>query len=186
MRASKSIDPLLTLRSETVAVGCQRLPFGVFEPSITERRLSLARWATGPAAAAARSLEPFGGHGRAGVDADESGASGAVVGELVRHAGWGDHDVAGSDGDAFVAELEGEVAFLGDPGLVVGVAVESRAVAGVAVVEDQRDGGARQTVGLTTMSQVMTTSSRRMSRMPQAQRRSRRAAAAWSPASTVR
>jgi hypothetical protein len=33
-------------------------------------------------------------------------------------------------GDAFVAELEGEVAFLDDPGFVVGVSVEARAVAG--------------------------------------------------------
>jgi hypothetical protein len=57
------------------------------------------------------------------VDADELRRSWAVVGELVRYAGWGDDDVAGSCVVIRVAKLEGEVSFLDDPGLVVGVSV---------------------------------------------------------------
>jgi hypothetical protein len=108
------------------------------------------------------------------------------------------------DGDALVCQLEGEVAFLDDPRFVVGVAVQPWAVAGFAVVEDERDRGAVigalevsglelalmtgiglisfHRVGLATMSQVMTTRRTRISRMPQAQRRSCRAASSWSPA----
>ena len=76
------------------------------------------------------------------MDADELRAAGAVVGELVRHAGRHDHDVARTGGEAFVSGLEAEGPFDDDPGLVVGVAVQPRAVAGLAVVEDQRDRGA--------------------------------------------
>src|SRR5438477_5440727 len=78
-----------------------------------------------------RSFEPFGDHGRVGVDADELAAAWSVVDEFVRHVRWGDDDVAWPDCEALVAELEGEVAFLDDPGLVVGVAVQARAVAGL-------------------------------------------------------
>jgi hypothetical protein len=53
--------------------------------------------------------------------------------------GWGDDDVAWSGADLLVSELEGERAFLDDPGFVVGLAVEAWSLAGVAVVEDERD-----------------------------------------------
>src|SRR6266540_2188880 len=92
--------------------------------------------------AATLSFEPFGDHGRAGVDADELRAAGSVARELGRHVGWCDNDVAGTDRHLFPVELEGEVAFLDDPGLVIRMAVKAGAVAWVAVVEDERDGGA--------------------------------------------
>ena len=88
------------------------------------------------------SFEPFGDERGVGVDADELRAAGAVVGELVRHAGRHDHDVARTGGEALVSGLEAEGSLDDDPGLVVGVTVQPRAVAGLAVVEDQRDRGA--------------------------------------------
>jgi len=57
-------------------------------------------------------------------------------------SGWDDDDVARAGGEALVAGPEGEVALDDDPGLVVGVAVQARPLAGPALVEDQRDGGA--------------------------------------------
>jgi hypothetical protein len=41
-----------------------------------------------------------------------------------------------------LVELEREVAFVDDPGFVVGVAVQSRPLPELAVVEDERDRGA--------------------------------------------
>jgi hypothetical protein len=58
----------------------------------------------------------------------------------VRHPGRDDHDVARTDLVALLAGLERDLSFDDDPGFVVGVAVQPRAVPGVAVVEDQADG----------------------------------------------
>ena len=77
------------------------------------------------------SLEPFADKGRARVDADELGVAGAIVGELVRYPSRDDHDVAGTARDLLLLVLEGEVTLLHDPGLVVGMAVQSRALPGL-------------------------------------------------------
>jgi hypothetical protein len=77
-----------------------------------------------------------------GVDADELRAAGTVVPERVWRVRWDDDDVARSGSEALDAGPEGEVSLDDDPGLVVGVAVQARSLAGLALVEDQRDGGA--------------------------------------------
>jgi transposase len=84
-----------------------------------------------------QSLKPFADEGRAGVDAHQFGATGTIVCELVRHFRRDDHDVAGTERPAFLAALEGEMSLLHDPGLVVGVAMQPRALPGIALVEDQ-------------------------------------------------
>jgi hypothetical protein len=73
------------------------------------------------------------------VNADEVAVPRAVVGELVGGAGGRGDDVAGPGVELSVIELEGEMAFVDDPGLVVGPTVQPGAVPGRAVVEDQRD-----------------------------------------------
>jgi hypothetical protein len=70
------------------------------------------------------------------VDAYEVRASRAVVDELVRRSRRDDHDVARPGLQAFLAVLEGEIAVDDDPRLVVGMAVQARALTRLAVVED--------------------------------------------------
>jgi len=100
-----------------------------------------AHRAVGPSCGPLRSFQPLRFKCWVGVDAHEVRLSGAVVGELVRRVGWDDHDVAGVRIDSFLTGLEGEVPLDDDPGLVVGVLVQPRPLAGLGVVEDQRDGG---------------------------------------------
>ena len=68
------IDPLSTMRSETVAVGCHRLPIGLFEPFSGQSHLLPVATATEQAAVEAleRALEPLRRLQQDAADGDDS------------------------------------------------------------------------------------------------------------------
>src|SRR6266516_3100111 len=84
------------------------------------------------------SVHPFGLHRGGRVDAHEPGRARPAVGEAVRDAGRADDDVSGTAFEALVADPDQDAALQDDEGLVVGVVMQVRPLAGPVVHEEER------------------------------------------------
>jgi len=84
-------------------------------------------------------FKPFADDRWAGVDTNDPRATRPLVDELVRHPRRNDRHVSWAGLQLLIRYLEADVAFLDHPGLVVGVTVQPRSLAGLALVDDQRN-----------------------------------------------